>query len=523
MERPSKLPVLAVNLLDSVILIVTKSDAWELAAELESIWDQTNHNQNNENVTSSGVSELLRAFGTESHQLPVSIMKVFDTRLKNILDGTDTYLVSQDPSVADLFRDVSIVLSGKEFPSLLNRETQLADLVLMIYLRVNKCYQKRSGSDQEAIWIRLVDDVRALFVRLIVDILERSNGRGSDLSEMIGLLKRLDIELSTRSQTAEPKSEEDEHRRLITVEINQDWAKYWDVKGNIDGHPQEEVDVQNYIHQFWISEMAYVKGLMVTATLYHDDLIDDPGIKLDGQRFEFVEDAFSHIETLKHVHQMFLSRLENRIRSQGPWVVRLSDVFQYWISLAKDCYSGYAEHYPINDFLIRRESSMNPPFKQSFDSDTARMNWLKYLTSPSTRIREYVPLLESILEKMSGDAEDKGNLQSTLEDLKSLVKQFDKSEARGYEKCRLREVQDGLVLSAGLPQIDLHLDDEHRRIIHEGDLSELKTADDIRPVMHAILLDNYLVLGIKTSSDKRTGTEKYNVMSSVSNISTARL
>jgi hypothetical protein len=287
-----------------------------------------------------------------------------------------------------------------------------------------------------------------------------------------------------------------------------------------ESYTQAAIERQNAIHELWLSERIYVKGLVVATSLYHDDLIDDPSIKQDEQRFDFVEKAFSGVQKLRELHESFLWTLENRIKTQGPCVVDVSDIIRNWIPRAVECYTQYAEHFPLNHFLIQREASRNPQFKQTFDSDIATMNWLKYLASPSTRIQDYTPLLGTILENTSEDTTERANIKSALDDSKSLLEQFHKSEAQGHAKVRVREVQEALVFPPSMGQIDLHLEDENRRIIHEGSLEGLGTeASNVSSATYAILFDNYLILAKQAPFSSLPDTERYDVLIPVSNCS----
>lgn len=475
---------------------------------------------------SSGIPELLTAFGTENHELPKEFMTNFNNRLQKILEGDDLFLDSRELYVGELFKDVCKVLSGEEFPSLLNSETQVADLILMIYLRVNKCYQKRLGSDQEAIWNGLVDHVRALFIVIIRDAIEQSHAN-RDTYSLLGQLNKLIIDLSSRSlpkplSAKDPDQQDSEQSDADSNEDwLEDWAKYWNLESYMieKSYTQSVVERQIAIHQLWMSERTYTKGLAVVTAFYHDDLIDDPAIKEDGQRFEFVEEAFSQIEKLKELHEIFLFALENRIKTQGPLVVGLSDIIRDWVPRAAECYTQYAESSPLTHFLIQQEASRNLYFKRTFDSGDATIKWLKYFLSPSSRIQSYTSLLANISEKTMEGSEERASLQSACEDFKALLERFSQAKARGYRRVRLREIDEALVLPISMGQVNFHLDDENRRLVHEGPLERPQTSIDNAPsAAYALLFDHYFVLAKQYHKGigDETGNEEYQITEPVS-------
>ncbi|RDL40556.1 uncharacterized protein BP5553_00535 [Venustampulla echinocandica] len=444
---------------------------------------------------------------TQTLILPVSFLSFFNQRLQNIIDGTDGSLEHQDKGFINLLVDLSKALASNNVQNQLTSKRGLSDLLLMVYLHARKCYQKQSSSDREVIWGGLVDRVRMFFIKIIKDIVIESRVQEENVSKLVDHLAAIETKLAARSQ---PDATLGGEREGFDVIPDQDWASYWDLKvSDMQTYPQEEVERQRAIHDIWLSEKAYVDRLVVCLARYHEDLVRDPSIMQNGKPFYFVEDGFTIIGTLQELHEGFLFALENRIKTQGPWVHDLSDIIRDWIPRTTSSYRHYAVTFPMIEWLIQREAAHNPRFKETFYSEAAKLDWLSCMKSPSIRIQQYLTLLPAIRQTASENTDEGKEFKEMMENVKTLTEGFQKMENYGRAKVRVHELNKALLFREGLGGPDLGLNDEGRHLLFEGQLERLRTAAlGFSIANHAFLFDNYFVLA------KRIGShdiEKYDV------------
>ncbi|KAL8936238.1 MAG: hypothetical protein Q9216_005037, partial [Gyalolechia sp. 2 TL-2023] len=297
----------------------------------------------------------------------------------------------------------------------------------------------------------------------------------------------------------------------------QDWATFYRIsKETIDQTDRKEIERQNILHEIITTEDSFMDQLNVLRVLYRDELKKwEPPIIAPKRKDSFLNEVFGRADAIKQVNEdHLLAQLKYRQQEQGPWITGFSDIFREWVRKARAAYIGYAEDFPKASFLVRQEADRNILFRQFLDQmreneRSKRLGWDTYLKSPITRLQRYGLLLSSVQKTMVQDSEEKSNLQTAIEEIKTVTLECDSKVAEQGKTVTLSELQSKLVLRPGMEKVKLNLTHLGREIIHQGDLQRVGGSRFSWLDIHAILFDHYLVLAKTITQRDAAGGLRY--------------
>ncbi|KAI7330875.1 hypothetical protein KC315_g5438 [Hortaea werneckii] len=306
------------------------------------------------------------------------------------------------------------------------------------------------------------------------------------------------------------------------IRTGESWAEFYKLtKEDLEGKDRKELERQNVLHEIVQTEDVYMEQMNVLRTLYRDTLIKaDPSIISPKRREKFLRDVFGRADAVKQANEdHLLPQLKYRQQEQGPWVVGFSDIFRQWIRKAKQAYLDYAGGFPSANFLVRQELDRNIDFRifidrASKDKRTHRLSWDTFLKAPITRLQRYTLLLGTVIKNMKVESEEKRNLQTAYDEVKSVTLECDARVAEMQRKVDLTDLTTKLVLRPGMHQaVELNLDHFGRVLIHRGDLQRMGGNRFTWLDSHALLFDHYLVLAktVAQRSEQGGRQEKYDV------------
>lgn len=300
------------------------------------------------------------------------------------------------------------------------------------------------------------------------------------------------------------------------------WATFYHMdKEQANSKGPKELEKQNNLHEIVTTEEDYMKQLKVLQELYRDPLVSrQPSIITPNRQKKFVKDVFGKVDAVKQANEdHLLPQLKYRQQEQGPWIVGFSDIFRQWIRKAKTSYIEYATGFPQATFLVRQELERNLTFRDFAAAarsrkESNRLGWDTYLKVPITRLQRYSLLLGTVLKNMKEESEERRNLQTAYDEVKSVTLECDARVAEMQRQVDLADLGAKLVLRPSMQdQVNLNLNHLGRELIHRGDLQRMGGNKFTWLDAHALLFDHYLVLA-KTlvKPDKAGGTlEKYDV------------
>lgn len=297
----------------------------------------------------------------------------------------------------------------------------------------------------------------------------------------------------------------------------EDWITFYKInKDSLEGISNKEIQRQNNMHEIVTSEDIFMDQLNVLRILYRDELQKwQPPIITPKRIDTFIREVFGKVDAIKKVNEDFLlAQLKYRQQEQGPWVVGVADIFREWIRKAKGPYVEYAASFPNATATVRKEAERNILFRQFLDQmrdneRSKRLGWDTYLKAPITRLQRYGLLLSTVHRNMVQDTEEKHNLQTAIEEIRSVTLECDARVAEMSKKTDLAELATKLVLRANMVGVELNLTHLGRELIFQGDLQRLGDKRINWLETHAILFDHYLVLAKALSQRDAAGGLKY--------------
>lgn len=445
----------------------------------------------NEIVGHEEISKFLDGF-EDSEKLAPSFMHLFQQQLRDFLN------TSQDSIVLQIFEDVEKVIFGPDFQQVMDSGSNIKDIISLFYLEATtSCEMHQTEGDDS--WINSVDQAAAHFIQLMARTVATTSygvGESGLVVRLEALRNKLLVRSSRKQMLREKKATETlEQPKEADGLLNPDWAKCWGMtEDEKRKFPDQEIALQQNIHSIWTSERTYLEGLDTLMTLYHDDLINNPSITDDGKRFEFIEKVFSMADRIRKIHEPLLESLKVRLLQQGPFVQLFSGIFRDWLKPeVKEAYFAYAREFPSNELLIQRTMKKNPQFRQAFEGDSSRIDWLKYLRNPLGRIQQCIRLLIAVHGTTLRETEESRQLQLDIDEMQTFYSAFESQVQKGVAKASRIELAGKLILRRELEGIELNLEDEHRQLFYKGDLIR-KDANDTMLSTFACLFDNYFIL-----------------------------
>ncbi|KAI4765595.1 hypothetical protein E4T52_09275 [Aureobasidium sp. EXF-3400] len=291
--------------------------------------------------------------------------------------------------------------------------------------------------------------------------------------------------------------------QTVSTRASEDWATFYKLKKeDVEGHDKKEIELQNILHEIVQTEEGFMGDLDVMIRLYRDPLATaNPSIISPNRQERFLRDVFSKLDLVKKANvEHLLPQLKYRQQEQGPWVQGFSDIFRQWIRKAKIAYIEYATGFPSANSLMRQELEKNISFRNFVEA--ARVNklsnklgWDNYLKAPITRLQRYGLLLQTVHKNMQHDCEEKTNLATAIEEIRTVTLECDSRVADQQRKVDLSDLSQKLLLrSTFSSEVELNLTSIGRELIYQGDLQRMGGSRFTWVETHALLFDHYLVL-----------------------------
>lgn len=304
-----------------------------------------------------------------------------------------------------------------------------------------------------------------------------------------------------------------------------DWASFHKMnKGDLEGVERKEVERQNNLHEIVQSEFKYIEDLKRLRFLYKDGLESaEPSIIPPKSLKNFINQVFGKLDAVQKANENYLlPQLKYRQQDQGPWIVGFSDIFRDWIRKAKAAYIEYSANFPNADFLIRQETRRNVLFGAFLEGArnnklSDKLPWDNFLKAPITKLQRYSLLLSSVHNNMRQESEEKLNLLTAINEIRSVTKECDARYAEMSRKVKLLDLQSRLILRPEMKKVDLNLTQWGRELFFTSDLQRTGQNRFTWLDTHGILLDNYLVLA-KAVSHRESKSDHYDVSKMVGNI-----
>lgn len=281
------------------------------------------------------------------------------------------------------------------------------------------------------------------------------------------------------------------------------WNEFWSLSAEqCNAKGKKELERQFNLREIVYGEDAYLYGLDLLRTLYHDRLAKSESSILPPKKLAiFLNNVFGLAEKVKKVNEDFLApQLKYREKEQGPWVVGFSDIFREWIRRARPLYVEYAAKYPKADQLIRDEAKRNASFNAFLEaarseSVSQRHGWDNWLKQPIQRMQRYILLLETVMKNSIQASEEKANLAFAIDELKATAHEMDVRVSEVNKELELHSLNQKLRLRKySGDEVDLALTHLGRTIILRSDLMRQGGKGVSWVPCQAILFDHYLVL-----------------------------
>ncbi|ODQ49791.1 hypothetical protein SAICODRAFT_73948 [Saitoella complicata NRRL Y-17804] len=308
----------------------------------------------------------------------------------------------------------------------------------------------------------------------------------------------------------------------VGLETEKDWATFYGVdveELKKTGISEKEIKRQNLIHELISFQVDYVANLKnILMDLFQTELMRSvgviPGNELDG----FVRAVFGNVRAVYEIHvRVLLPRLQARQKEQGPVIAMIGDIVHDFINGARVPYLTYVPGQRTADYKVRRELVRNARFKEwlkRFEDvnkgKMKRLDFLGWLLNPVQHIMRFGLLLQDILKKTDVSNPDWDLLGSAVEEVGALTRLADAKVDVVSKKLDLYRLSDELLhLYKNGEKSDLKLGESERRILHRGELQRLSRSELAWLPIHAILLDNYLIMAKAQKNNLGTALEMH--------------
>ena len=235
--------------------------------------------------------------------------------------------------------------------------------------------------------------------------------------------------------------------------------------------PKKEIKRQEAIYEVYITEKNFVKSLEVTRDTFMKTLAETNIIPADIRK-NFIRHVFAHINDIYSVNRRFLEALTDRQKS-SPVVRGLGDIILRFIPFFEP-FIAYVASRPYAKYLIETQRSVNPYFAR-FDDDmmssSLRHGIDSFLSQGVSRPGRYMLLVREILKASNPDkdARDMESLEKASEALKTFMKRIDRASGAAQDRHDVKLLKQKILFKN--EYVNMGLNDEKRKIIHEGILS----------------------------------------------------
>ena len=260
--------------------------------------------------------------------------------------------------------------------------------------------------------------------------------------------------------------------------------------------PKKEIKRQEAIYEVYITEKNFVKSLEITRDTFMKTLSETNIIPADIRK-NFIRHVFAHINDIYSVNRRFLEALSDRQKS-SPVVRGIGDIILRFVPFFEP-FISYVASRPYAKYLIETQRSVNPYFAR-FDDDmmssSLRHGIDSFLSQGVSRPGRYMLLVREILKSSNPDKDkrDMESLERATESLKTFMKRIDKASGAAQDRHDVKLLKQKILFKN--EYVNMGLNDEKRKIVHEGILSRKETGKSDATVTGDIqfyLLDNMLL------------------------------
>ncbi|EJS43659.1 rom1p [Saccharomyces arboricola H-6] len=260
--------------------------------------------------------------------------------------------------------------------------------------------------------------------------------------------------------------------------------------------PKKQIKRQEAIYELFTTEKKFVKSLEIIRDTFMKKLLETNIIPSDV-RINFVKHVFAHVNEIHSVNREFLKALAQR-QALSPICPGISDIFLQYLPFF-DSFLSYIASRPYAKYLIETQRSINPNFAR-FDDEVSNSSLRhgidSFLSQGVSRPGRYSLLVREIINS-SDPVADKDDLQMLMKVqdlLKDLMKRIDRASGAAQDRYDVKALKQKILFKN--EYVNLGLNDERRRIKHEGLLSrkDVNKADaSFSGDIQFYLLDNMLL------------------------------
>lgn len=260
--------------------------------------------------------------------------------------------------------------------------------------------------------------------------------------------------------------------------------------------PKKEIKRQEAIYEVYITEKNFVKSLEVTRETFMKTLAETNIIPADIRK-NFIRHVFAHINDIYSVNRRFLEALNDRQKS-SPVVRGIGDIILRFVPFFEP-FISYVASRPYAKYLIETQRSVNPYFAR-FDDDmmssSLRHGIDSFLSQGVSRPGRYMLLVREILKASNPekDSRDMETLEKASDALKVFMKRIDRASGAAQDRHDVKLLKQKILFKN--EYVNMGLNDEKRKIVHEGILSRKdigKSDSTAAGDIQFYLLDNMLL------------------------------
>ncbi|KAK3337280.1 hypothetical protein B0T19DRAFT_396918 [Cercophora scortea] len=213
-------------------------------------------------VHSSSIGDLMKEFvptgSSNPIKLPHNFRQALEKRMSGVLQGIERMPGYSDATMKRTFAEAYTAFTAKDFQKAIDKDRKVEPLILIFYSAASKAQSRGKAFDDHS-WKPLVDRHLAMFIRLIISVLQAHGGE-RDRPELFSRLSTLETKLLTNDQNLSLDTGQ-EDSSFVEVEIPLSYEikdmPMVQVVAKIFGLPNSQVqgDIDSNM-SFWTEEAA---------------------------------------------------------------------------------------------------------------------------------------------------------------------------------------------------------------------------------------------------------------------------
>ncbi|KAH3899908.1 Rho family guanine nucleotide exchange factor ROM2 SCDLUD_004220 [Saccharomycodes ludwigii] len=252
-----------------------------------------------------------------------------------------------------------------------------------------------------------------------------------------------------------------------------------EVWADLDKH---EIKRQEAIYEFYMTEKNFIKSLETIRDTIIKTLAETNIIPADIRK-NFIKHVFAHVNDIYSVNKRFLESLTERVKSSAI-IDGIGDILLKWIPFFEP-FVLYIASRPYAKYLIETQRTVNPYFAR-FDEDLMnsklRHGIDSFLSQGVSRPGRYALLCREIIKYSKDNVEHKRDLEHlnrAMDAFNDFMKRIDKASGAAQDRHDVILLKQRILFKNEF--VNLRLNDEKRRIRHEGLLSrkEVNSRSDL--------------------------------------------